>query len=316
MGNNYQRLSELFEEYFAIINCRNRINSIEKEVRELEQRLKNLELNVEEKYQNVNKINFPSINNLFASILKNKSAQQEEQNQAYLLAILEYNECDELVATLNYEKEVLKEKIKNGDNILRKIESEITVMDNEMIEKSSPYVEEYKTLTLDLKKLFQLKIEVHEALTVAKDLGTSIHQLLKSLELSNKFDNWGSYYHEKQEAKKKKEFYIDKAQIEVQLIHKLLVHLSSELNDVKEAQNEFRRSELLVRKFNINYYHSLISDWVEQNSLKNSTSEVHSTDKIIQSIINSLSALLENALEELSLANQRREELIEKFVSY
>ena len=304
------KVKQLLSEYHHILLSKRRLNVITKELSKEKNRYEDLRSKVQKELDDILKLEKQSLKTMFVHFLKNKEEQMEKENQEYLLAALEYNECQNVMEILEYEIQVLSQKLNQEEYLLKDIERQIVAIPDEILLSEPIYIQEYKGLTEDINKLYSLTIEAKEALDCTKDLKKSFSSLTRYLNSAKKYDAWGLYYDEKQKAKAKRKSYIDKAQKEVYILKKLLIILNDELTDVIEFKEQLKRSEAMIRGFNISYYQYLIKDWIENKAISDTLEmSLIGTDHI-KNLITSLKKMIEETENESDSLLKKRDELV------
>ncbi len=307
------KVKSLLKEYHDILIAKQRASQLEAELKNEKRRRTLLSEKLELELEDIQQLEKQSIKSVFIRFLKNKQEQLEKQNQDYLLVALELNECSKLIELLEYELEILNSKDAESEYVLKDLERQLNAIPEELLLGESIYLEEFKSFSAEMRKLYFLQIEGQEALEVTQDLKNGFTVLVHCLEGANKYDSWGQYYAEKQEAKAKKKTYVDKAQQQVYTLKKLLLILNDELTDVEEFKQQFRLSEALIRGFNVKYYKHLITDWVENMSIVDTIVACHHAIGEIEKLEHSLQKLISEAIEESKILETKREFIISKY---
>ena len=90
--------------------------------------------------------------------------------------------------------------------------------------------------------------------------------------------------------------------------------LADELSDVEDVHAEFKRSEVIIRNFNIKYYRHLITDWIESTDLRNSLTSTMAVSKSIYKLIDSIEALIRGTKAELKYTIEKREKMLQRMI--
>ncbi len=140
--------------------------------------------------------------------------------------------------------------------------------------------------------------------------------MIRKLNQAQESRNWGTFYKDKQEAKLLQKSFVDQAQEHAYLIRSLLVILKSELKDIAHIQEYFKRSEVLIRGFNSQYYDQLINDWINHENLIKALSSTLTASSVISKLKKSLAVILKNTASEIHVLNKKRNGLLEKIRMY
>ena len=308
------RIIDLITQYQQMMRGKKRIATISTQLQSEKQLLAMLEQKVDDEYADILRLESTSMRQLFTHILIDKKKQLEIERQEYLLAVLQYKEVKSLIEMMEQEKEDLSAAMRDEEILMRGIENELKRSEDEYLHIQSPYLTELKEVNAQLSKLVTLKMETHEALDVTGDLHSNFKIMVDLLNKAQKHDKWGTYYGEIQKAKRVKKENIDRAQEHMYIVRKLLVHLNGELQDVINIQQYFRRTEVLLRGFNVGYYKDLINDWVDESNLSETMLTTLATSKTIVDLIAALEKLIKSSQSEYLLLLDRRDRLIEMIV--
>lgn len=314
MNQNLEKIEALVSEYHSICLSKKRIASIDSEIKLETKKLHELKLIVDKEYLDVLKLEEYSIKQLFVNILKDNTKQFEKERQEYLLAVLNYKEYEKIIELLNFERKLLLSKVDDEAILLKAIERELNHFDEHELFNKSRYLAEFKEVNIELQKLLEYKFEVIEALELAQELKRSFNLMISFLTDAQSLNNWGKFYHEIKERKIKRKTYLDKAQSEIYQIQKLLIFLNNELEDVIVIQNEFHRTQALVRSFNIKYYNDLIKDWINDNNLINTMSSTMGSNKALNKLVVELDNLAFTIESEYKVQISRRSALVLKMI--
>ena len=306
----------MLEEYSRIYKGEQRLDIVKKELRSQIRRRTVLRDQVAKEYQDIVDLEKSSLRLLFSRVLKNREEQLEKERQEYLHAVIEYDECQHLIESLEYELKVLKNKIDAKGLVIGELDHKLNELLEQSPESTSALQESFTQINKDIKNLQRLIIEAEEARTVAYDLRNHILDMIKYLNEARQHHNWGEFYHEIQEGKRIKKENIDKAHAEFYSIKKLLIFLADELVDVEEVHAEFKRSEVIIRNFNIKYYRHLITDWLESTDLKNSFTSTMTVSKSIYKLIDSIEALQKSTKAELTYTIDKREKILQRMIDH
>ena len=315
MANHINTITSLIQDYQLIIRCKSRLQQVIEQLRIENERLIILNSKVDKEYYDIVRLEKMSLHSIFSSILKNKEEQLEKERQEYLLVVLEFDECHKLIELLLYEEKILNAKIRDESILLDTIERSLLTVDDQVLLEESMYLAELKVINQELSKLIQLKIEVQDVLDVTVDIKNHLLQMIRSLNKVNKIEGWGMSYAEIQKKKVLRKSNIDFAHTQLHVIKKLLVYLRDELEDVEEVKSFFNRSEVLIRGFNTSYYNNLISDWINDDELKETMTTTFVVSKSLAKLTVALQRLIENANQEITIVKAKRKTIISRIKS-
>ncbi len=308
-------IKSAIKNYHEILACKKRIPLVEERI---EKELSNLaegEKLVEKELQDVIKLQGPSIKYLFHLTLRNYKEQVKKENQEYLKATLDYQETFKIVELLQFELELLQSKIGNEDFIKKDLDRKLLNVEAQILKEHSSEMAQYKTLIEELNALLKIQMEIEEAQEMVLILKDCFDQLLNNLEMAKKYDGWGEFYAEKQLGKKLKLEFIDKADRQIILLEKTLASVKSELSDVTEIKEIFSRSQIMIRGFNVQYYESLIDDWLQDLDFSKTLSLSFQKRKAMDGLLVSLDKMKTNIQEEFELHDQQRASFLDRIMN-
>ena len=155
-------------------------------------------------YQDIVDLEKSSLRVLFSRVLKSREEQLEKERQEYLLATIEYDECQHLIESLEYELKILSDKTDSKGLVIGELDRTVNDLLEQSPDATSALQEEFAQINKDIKNLQYLIIESEEAKTVARDLREHFLNMVTHMNEASTSDNWGQFYHEIQKAKKLK----------------------------------------------------------------------------------------------------------------
>ncbi len=292
-----------------------KLKNIEQELFQEQEKLLSLKQQVDDEYQDIERLEQKGLKQLFINLLVNREEQLKEERQEYLLVVLRHRESEKLIESFKEEIRLLKSRAVDQELILNQIERELEQLDDTKLYKESIHLSELQVINKELRKLLRLDVEVKEAIQVAKTLYHNFLELIKCLNQAKDTDNWGKYYSEIQKNKKKQEANVDKARVYAQEIKRLMVFLKGEIEDVIDVRDEFRRTEAFIYEFNISFYDHLLEDWIADDNLAETLSGSLSGQAHILKMISSLEGLMNNGKKEYDLLLKKKKEIVQSLVA-
>ena len=308
-------LHQTIRQYRKIISSKRRVDRINDEIRIqkiksniLKEEIESIELELAQK---------ATIRKLFNRILLNEEAQHEQYRQDLLVKVLEYKEIEKVIELLSYERGLLESLISEKEatkniliDLLKEPPDSISPVEKETIQL---YNDNLKLLD----EYVHLEYESNEALIIIRDIKAKFLSMISNINLAREYETWGRFYAEKQQAKSLKIAHIDMANEDSYVLKKLLFLLEDEIEDiVGMLSNEslFAEVKLLIKKFNINYYHSLIKDWVTDEQLQNTLTNSMQGSLVINKLEDSLKSILKKSEKDRKEVLQHNEELFQKII--
>lgn len=310
MDKGIEQLITIIRDYQILVLKKRRIETLKLELKHEKDNLILLEASVKKEHQDLIKIEKFSIKYLFNLILVNDKEQLEKEKQEYLSAIILFNESTKLIKVLEYEISVLEKTQKDEELLLKTLSSSIEKFNDELLLTTSAYLHQLKTVTKEIQSIMRLIVEAEEALSMLNSTRSTFLELISNIKKAQKFEKWGEFYHEIQKSKITHQENIDQANANVPIIKKQLFFLKNELKDVEDYQNQFDRSEVIIRGFNIEYYRDLILDWINDDNLIETLTTTMSANSEMLKLGKSLEKLINNSEFELEFLINKRSNLL------
>ena len=266
-------------------------------------RLSMLEKTIEQKIQKVDGMKSYSAETLFHKILGRHEEQLEIIKEKYLELVLEYNERKKAMDVLQFEIDVLKDKVKNMeaaqqqlDQLLIKRERELR--DNEM--------REYITVLKKIDFKIGLIKEIEEAIKAGNKLVRQYRKAIKYLK--DKSESLKDLKMEMKNIIHFKVMNIDKIQDMAISIRQGLYKFEDEINDV---YNQLMSSQIfkldMAKNFSQEYREKLITDWQLDLNLYSAHQYLELSLTTIQGMLTSLKKDLKKLRRELKKLEKERE---------
>ena len=288
------RFEELIEEYRSIQLAKSHLDKLQKRLINEKARLTELTEIIKNEYEDVIKFEQFSLKGLFSKLLIDKSEQYEIEKQEYLLAVLQFSECEKIIELLKFEEVVILEKVKDEREV--KNELERVIQENrKSIAGSYPHLKnELHQISELLDRNISFRRELEEALLVSTKAGVVLENMIKLLEKASRYEDWGYFYKEIQRGKKIKKSYLDQAHQLSYTAKQLLQELEDELEDIFKYKSIVRLTKFEeFRHFNDIYHDRLISDWIVKHEVTSSINSVQGTADSVQRIIETLKIQLQ-----------------------
>ncbi len=315
MDKQNNRLDQLIKDYRSIHIGKKRARALKAQLVIEKNHLTDLEARVEKEYLDIKILEESSLRTLFHSILQSQDKELEIERQEYLMAVLRHKECEKVIELIEYELDILTLKSEDEKVILSALEHELAKQDEGELYDKSIYLPTIKTLNIQLKNLLEFQVEVFEALEATKFSKKLFREMLKHLMSAKENENWGVYYAEIKKAKERHKSHLDQAHGYVPAIRKSFIILNAELIDISKQKKLFARTEVIVRSFNIEYFQSLIVDWISSTDLEKTLFSIESSYGIISKLEINLRKMTKNCETEIKIQKERRAALIDKMLN-
>ena len=315
MKEQVHQIEELIRQYQQVVRSTRKLKSLKQKLFQEQEKFLILKQRVDDEYFDVNRLEQKGLKQLFVNILVNREEQLKKERQEYLLAVLKLRESENLIESLKEEMRTLKSTSVDQELILNQIERQLEELDDTKLYIESIYLSELQVINKELQKLLRLDVEVKEAIQVSKTLYQNFLEMIKVLNQAKNTDNWGKYYSEIQESKRRHEANVDKAGKYAHEIKRLMVFLKGEIEDVIEVREEFRRTEAYIYEFNISFYDHLLEDWIADDNLVETLSGSLSGQAQILKMIESLEGLQKNGKKEYALLLKKKKEIVDRLIT-
>ncbi len=304
------------ENYKGVQIAKKRLLRIENQLNKQYAKLFDLEFKLDKEFEDVKNLTKLSLYNLFYTVLGDKEQQYEIEKQEYLMAIMHYSECKNVIEILEFEQGILKEKINSEKESIDLLKA-MTLHALGEIEKK------YPGAAFDLKFLKNQSIdhlkymrEVREAYTVALKTQDLFEKLIDHLRKARRAETWGYTYEERKKMKKLKVSSLDAAQKAVHKAKPLLDSLHHELLDIYKFKSLYSsRNFPEFDFFNDIYYDRLISDWIFQERILSSITHIFGTLESIKSVVKSLKIEIDATQKQIDYVEKRQQTILFDYIN-
>lgn len=283
-----QSIEQSIELYQSIIMAKSHLGNLNKRIQEESEELDRLHDVLQKEYKDVLRMEQQSLQGLFKRMLGSFEEQYELEKQEYLHAALRYNECKKTLELLEFERDVLLEKVAKEPKALEKLSSMVSQRKTYFAEKYPDLKARLNSLSEQTDTQIALKSKLHATIIIALNAKKVLNRMYDLLGYINGgSDVWGFYpsYQEIQEEKKR----INEAHDLSYKVKQLLQDLEDKMNLIYESQalpNSHRFDEF--RHFNNFYHENLLSDWIMQKRMLSARSTLTGTISMVERIIATL----------------------------
>lgn len=307
------KLNQLLERYQSAKLAEKHLRFLRKRHQEELLRLRQLEAQLDKEYLDYIRLNQLSIRGLFMEILGNKDRQLEIEYQEYLHATLQYNDCLKSVELIEFELEILEEKVAGIANLRLQVEGFLK-QKNSSISKDHPQLHrELVDIENSMEELTMLKREIHEAAIVNAKAHQVIFEMLTLIRQEISSDlRWGDFSNRGLLKKGLEERNrMDKV---VDLSFKLKGHIKSlqrELDDIYQMKSVTRFNRFNdLETLNEIFYDRLVSDWILSKELSSTFKYLHNADDSLKQISETLKKLLKQADYQIGYLEGKKSKLL------
>ncbi len=239
---------------------------------------------LEEEYEDLGQLEKLSLKSLFHKVLGSKKEQMEKERQEYLQASLKYDEHQKTVELLEYEKNVLEEKLNKKGDVGAGLEKLLKKREREIIRGNGKQGKQLLQIQQQMEGQEYIIREVREAMKVGKEAFNVLEQMLGFLRTAR---NWGRWDMGKggRRTAHFKHSNIDRARERAYLAQQLLNRFEEELRDIYEHVERLNLQIELdsFSRFMDVFFDNLISDWVIQQKIQNALSNVNAVrDRVLR----------------------------------
>ncbi len=305
-------LEKLLANYQSIIHAKKHLANLNQRLEEEEMVLADLDLLLEKEYQDVRKLEGLSVTSLFQTFLGNKEEQYEIEKQEYLHAVLMYNEAKKTVDLLNYEQQVLLEKVQREQEVYEQLTFLLTERKQLIQEKYTRLKNQMMEIHEQIDEKIAYKQEVQEAMSVGQKAADLIQRMITLVIKAQHNEDWGNTsFISPGEPQFNKYTYIDQAQQLSYKVKPLFQKLEDELEDVYRSKSLKRINKVAeLKHFNEIYYDYLISDWIIREQIASTLNYLYGVRDTLQRIEQTLKAQLRATEQAIDDLKKRKQEII------
>jgi len=303
-------LNQLLEELQSVERAEKQYDKVEQDLNNAYKELESLTKKLDNEYEDVEQLEKMSIKGVFHKVLGNKEQQLEKERQEYLQAVLKYDEYKKTVELLEFEKNVLVEKLQKASELRKKKQQLIAQREQQIIKSGSPVGQKLLLLEQEIQQSFHIKREIHEALTQGAKALELLAPMIKHLQSAR---NWGRYDMAggKGMSTMMKHSSIDQARSLAHRLQRVLIHFEDELYDIYDKE-QFQFSFKLdsFAQFTDIFFDNLITDWIVQQKIHNALANVVNVQDRIARIAKSLKVELDRMEATIQQLEEKKKDLI------
>ena len=272
------------DEFNNLKKVNSHLQEIETKLNEAYSKVKHYEKQLNNDLKDIEKLEENSVKSLFHSVLGNKVQQLEKERQEYLESSLKFKEYSKRIQILEFEKEILQKKIVNIEELKTRLIDLKNRRKNEILNSNNSEVKVHlETLLIDLENAKLTKKELGEAMIEGENCIKLLSIVISYLKKARDWGRWNNPNDRRGAYMKNRS--IDNA---IQNLSKAQVRLdifSKELADLGDNYIKFDLSKAQFGQFTEFFFDNLISDWIVQQKIKSTISNVESIIDKIRRII-------------------------------
>lgn len=282
------KLKMKLEELQSLKRVKSHLDSIQAQLVKKMQELHETANRLRAEEKDVKEIEGKGFKPLFYKILGDKEKQIEKERQEYLEVSLKYNALKEEIELLEFEKDLLNKKSMTYPDILNEVQVLKKERQEEIVfDKTHPLRNEFLANLELYDRQVILGKELDEAINAGKVALNNLRKLSNSL---NQALDWGRWSGDRSryEAMRKRNK-IHQSNKLLAITQRSLDYFGKEMDDLGEDRMYFRISSDELSKFTQFFFDNLITDWIIQQKIRNTLSNINSVhdriDRILQSLL-------------------------------
>ncbi len=312
MSDVHAELKETYEQQQQMSMIARHLDQLNTQLKAAYGDLDLLEKKLRKEFRDIEKLEKLSVKGLFHKVLGSKEQQIEKERQEYLEVSLKYDEAKKSVELLEYERNLLDGKVKTLPQIESRLAALIKAREKALIDSNSLSGRQILEIHMRIDQKEALMREVEHVKSTGGEVISLLENIVRLLQEARNWGQWdmtGRHRH----ASHMKHSAIDRAKdLAYQSKHRLvrfqqdLEHLfGPQQFDLNLEFNKFNR-------FTDMFFDNLISDWIVQQKIQNTLSNVQAVrDKTIR-IVQSLDAEIKKAESEIANLEEQRKQIIIK----
>lgn len=300
-------LKEILETYQNLERAEKHLKHVIMQIEVEEKNLARWGRILEEAKQDVKRLEKLSVKALFHEFLGDKKKQLEIEKQEYLDTVLKYNESVKLIELLEFERDVLKDKLTQKEAVKKSLEAVLKIREKEILKSNSAKGKELLIIEKQIDQKLALKREVHEAFTIGAKI---VHKLTLMINVLGETQYWGATVGFHVESKRSRGK-LDKTLDIAFEVRQLLIEFEDELVDVYSRKKfKFKTPINSIINFTINLRSNLITDWLIQERINNTFHHVVAFKDQIKRLNDSLRLELTNADKGIEYLNEKKKQTL------
>jgi len=303
-------LLKTIEEFHQINKVQKHFKSLEVQLEDAYNTMDKLGKLLDDKYGNFENMEGKSVKGLFYKVLGSKEEQTEKARQDYLDAALKYQEAKKEVDLLEFEKNLLKDKLEQRVGIEHKIKTLMQKRELELKRTDPKVASKLRAVAAEQENLHRVRVDIREAMDAAEKAMTNLQRMIMELKKASDWGQW-DMYGKAVNASYKKHSHIDRARELSLTVKHNLIRFEEELSDVYETGKMELQFQLEpFNRFTDVFFDNLISDWIIQQKINNALNNVVAIHDKVKRYYNSLKNDFPRVEQDLNALEEERKQLI------
>ncbi len=283
---------------------------VERSLSQEDSRLETLEAQLQREQRDVQHLEGLSLAGMFYTVLGDKEQRLDKEQQEFLAAKLQRDQCQYAVTSLERDLDDLKQKLGALTGLDEAYQSLLDRKENLLRQSNNPNLSQLLNLAEDQARLQSERKEVQEAIDAGQALVSTLDGVIQSLSSAEGWGTWdmlgGGFL-----ANLAKHSRIDEARQLVHEAQEMLRRFQRELADVQSSEN-FLIDISSFDTFADFFFDGLIVDWIVQSKIQTSLDRTSQVRQRVAAILQHLEGRSQQTLLQLADLAKRRQDFIEK----
>jgi len=186
-------LKEAIAAYQSIEKAKTYLKELRWRILEEEKLLQELEEEMNREAKDVEELKKPKLKHLFVEPGEQERAREKKELEEYFAAAKKHKTHQKNIELLEYEQEVLEQKIRKEPKVFQNLENLIEQHLPQILEAFPKIAATLSDLQVSLKQKGPILKEMHEAFTLSKKIKKQLEEIAAYLQHSFINDSWGTF---------------------------------------------------------------------------------------------------------------------------
>lgn len=309
--NTSQQLQQALSAWQSMQLAEHHLAALQLRLQEERLELARLEQIVDKEYRDIVRLEKLGLPGLFRRILGNAEEQLELERQEYLQAILRFRDGQKQIELLEYEQQVLEEKLREKPIRQQQLDQLLAKREQELLHLDHPLRKKLELLNLRIDQQVVVKREIYEAKIIGAKAKTFLRTVINGLKDIADSNIWSYDLSPSQEKQVKRKF--DRLQDHLWTLRPLLAAFLDELKDIyehKDLQLLHSLDQFSYALNGIRFYENLISDWIVRKKVHNALYQLHSVQDYFSRTLRSLDRHEEKVNNQIAALEEEKKECL------
>lgn len=302
----------------GILNKLNKLEIVERHFSELETEENELiierdklEKQLTKELKDVEKLEGRSVKGMFYNILGSKATQLEKERQEYLELSLKHTQHLKSLELVQYEKEILGDKIDDLPSLRSQLQGLKKVREKEILATPSALRNELVENIRQMEATDKLLVQLEETHKMGNAILMSINRIISNFRRAHDWGNWDMAQRGRYQGNRR----YSAINAAVNEAHRTNMMLKTFASDLRHLGYDAGHMALTFKSFNgfMNVlFDNLITDWIIQSKIKNALGSTEAVGDRVQVIMASLQKDVHEAKNRLLKLNEQKESILER----